>query len=489
MKKRNIKAENERSEKGFPKNPDNITKNQLHKHFDSDNDGKVTLDEYKEHIDFHCKNPDVLEEKLEQQDYERGFKYSKGGKTGLEKQSGQFMFNPDHPMADKLEKLNFERVLKDSGFNHIKGTPTNELTHNRGDRIAVIGNNEVHISRYTPNTKRFLSSTSFDNPKTLTEYLDENQIYAKGGKTKKSKPAPRKPISIKRGRDRSSSLRRMYGFAKGGVIKKKKFIKLYMDAYNNPSQYEQSKWLSNPTPEVEAIKEENAEYHEAIFEGLRQAQIDKRRDMYVYMRDIPKKIEYAKGGQTEYPWGTFDNTVEVSGTYWDGQISANNSTLRRMAQVENKSFDELREGWRGDISDKELYEEMEKLREHKAELQAENLHLYDNFGGEKEYLKWKKEQKESQELPFAKGGFLHRAEEKASWYWDTQMDRGARADFLEEIGDKSLFVDKYDDLPTKVQKEIVRRFQFAKGGKVKKGNNEMIMGGLAGVLLGIFFNK
>jgi hypothetical protein len=30
---------------------------------------------------------------------------------------------------------------------------------------------------------------------------------------------------------------------------------------------------------------------------------------------------------------------------------------------------------------------------------------------------------------------------------------------------------------------------FAKGGEVKKKGTEMIMGGLAGVLLGIFLNK
>ena len=34
MKKRNIKAENERVEKDFPKNPDNISKDELHEHFD-----------------------------------------------------------------------------------------------------------------------------------------------------------------------------------------------------------------------------------------------------------------------------------------------------------------------------------------------------------------------------------------------------------------------------------------------------------------------
>ena len=78
MKKRNIKAENKRVEKDFPKNPDNISKDELHEHFDLDQDGKVTLEEYAEHIDFHCENPGVLQDEL---DYERGFMYKDGGKV------------------------------------------------------------------------------------------------------------------------------------------------------------------------------------------------------------------------------------------------------------------------------------------------------------------------------------------------------------------------------------------------------------------------
>ena len=78
MKKRNIKEENERVEKDFPKNPDNISKDELHEHFDLDQDGKVTLEEYAEHIDYHCENPGVLQDEL---DYERGFMYKDGGKV------------------------------------------------------------------------------------------------------------------------------------------------------------------------------------------------------------------------------------------------------------------------------------------------------------------------------------------------------------------------------------------------------------------------
>jgi hypothetical protein len=75
------------------------------------------------------------------------------------------------------------RVLKDSGFNNIKGKPLNEYTHNRGHIVAVVTRDSVHLSNYTPNTHRFLGSTSFDNPKKLAEYFDKNQTYAKGGST------------------------------------------------------------------------------------------------------------------------------------------------------------------------------------------------------------------------------------------------------------------------------------------------------------------
>ena len=73
--------ENRKKEMGFPKNPDNITKDELHEHFDLNNDGKVNIEEYAEHINYHCENPDVLEDEMQQADFERGFKYAEGGKV------------------------------------------------------------------------------------------------------------------------------------------------------------------------------------------------------------------------------------------------------------------------------------------------------------------------------------------------------------------------------------------------------------------------
>ena len=73
--------ENEEKEKNFPKNPDDISGQELKEHFDLDNDGKVNIEEYAEHINYHCENPETLQDELEQAEYQRGFKYKKGGET------------------------------------------------------------------------------------------------------------------------------------------------------------------------------------------------------------------------------------------------------------------------------------------------------------------------------------------------------------------------------------------------------------------------
>ena len=102
--------------------------------------------------------------------------YAKGGKLDLDEYYSK--------MIDKLGKEGaFERVLKDSQFGNYKGTPSNEFKHNRLPKTAIIGKNSVSITSYTPNTKRYLDSQTFTSPKELAEYLDKNQIYAKGGKT------------------------------------------------------------------------------------------------------------------------------------------------------------------------------------------------------------------------------------------------------------------------------------------------------------------
>ena len=45
----------------------------------------------------------------------------------------------------------------------------------------------VHLDIYIPDTKTFMGSTIFDNPKKLADYFNKNQLYAKGGKTRKKR--------------------------------------------------------------------------------------------------------------------------------------------------------------------------------------------------------------------------------------------------------------------------------------------------------------
>ena len=78
--------ENKNKEENFPIDPNNITKNELHEHFDLNNDGKVTSEEYKEHIKYHCDNPQTLDktisERLLSPKMPKGLRYNlaKGGK-------------------------------------------------------------------------------------------------------------------------------------------------------------------------------------------------------------------------------------------------------------------------------------------------------------------------------------------------------------------------------------------------------------------------
>ena len=171
---------------------------------------------------------------------------------------------------------------------------------------------------------------------------------------------------------------------------------------------------------------------------------------------------YEKGGETsEYGWDSGEY-------YWDVQLEDNNNKLRKIAEFESKSFDEIRGEHRmnRNKSDKDLYDEMERLREMKGELQAENLHLYDNFGGEKEYLKWKtdkKAQEKSKELPFAKGGDLDE-------YYSKMFEKLGKRGSFERILKDSDF-DKHKsgrDVYKHARREVFARFN--RNGNVEIDN-------------------
>jgi hypothetical protein len=133
----NIKKEDE-----FPKNPDNITKDELHDHFDLDDDGKVTLDEYADHINFHCDNPEILDEELENSEYEKGFKYKKGGKT---KKAKTWKEKYNKKYGNELDASNsLSDIAEDTGVSK-KGI---QQIYNKG-----IGAYKTNPSSVRPNVK------------------------------------------------------------------------------------------------------------------------------------------------------------------------------------------------------------------------------------------------------------------------------------------------------------------------------------------------
>ena len=133
----NLKKEDE-----FPKNLNNITKDELHDHFDLDDDGKVTLDEYADHINFHCDNPEILDEELENAEYEKGFKYKKGGKI---KKAKTWKEKYNKKYGNELNASNsLSKIAEDTGVSK-KGI---QQIYNKG-----IGAYKTNPSSVRPNVK------------------------------------------------------------------------------------------------------------------------------------------------------------------------------------------------------------------------------------------------------------------------------------------------------------------------------------------------
>jgi len=72
-----------------------ISPDELHKHFDLDGDGVVTMADYAAHVDFHCENPDLLQDARESEEY-----ISK-----MEQDRGPFVqfFSPSEVMMEQEE--------------------------------------------------------------------------------------------------------------------------------------------------------------------------------------------------------------------------------------------------------------------------------------------------------------------------------------------------------------------------------------------------
>ena len=170
----NLKKEDE-----FPKNPNNITKDELHDHFDLDDDGKVTLDEYADHINFHCDNPEILDDELQQADFERGFKYAKGGIVWKK--------NIGYNDWGYISESGKSKVYREGQYvsNEGLGKVVNEW---EADENSVFDKTK---GKWIVEVEG-INKGAFNNLKIAKRIAEqwENKIpkeYAKGGKTKKAK--------------------------------------------------------------------------------------------------------------------------------------------------------------------------------------------------------------------------------------------------------------------------------------------------------------
>lgn len=199
---------NSKVEEDFPVNPNNITKDELHEHFDLNEDGKVTLDEYAEHINYHCENPDVLEEE-----------FAEGGYI---------------PFS---EREYFENYMND--FYGNKGIYATD--YDGGFSLQEI---RVAVDKYIQDSKtNWGGGDSVDRELTRDRYLipvrypNKPTEFKKGGKTKKAKTWKEK-YNKKYGNDLDAS-NSLSDIAEDTGVSKKGIQKIYnkgIGAYKtNPS--------------------------------------------------------------------------------------------------------------------------------------------------------------------------------------------------------------------------------------------------------------
>ena len=156
--------ENEEKEKNFPKNPDDISGQELKEHFDLNNDGKVSIEEYAEHINYHCDNPETLDDELQQADFERGFKYKKGGSIpkGHTKEletEGFIYYVDEYGESPIMIRKSDGSITSDNYF----------VENDLYERMVEIANGREKYVYLRPESKQYLK-----------EFKDDED-YAKGG--------------------------------------------------------------------------------------------------------------------------------------------------------------------------------------------------------------------------------------------------------------------------------------------------------------------
>lgn len=271
---------NNEVEKDFPKDPDNITKNELHEHFDLDRDGTVTLDEYAEHINYHCKNPDVLEDEMQQADFERGFKYAKGGKTKEAKtwkEKYNKKYGHDLDEGHSLKEISKETGVSKKGIQQIYNKGVGAWKNNLGS-VRLKGS-----FKKNKNTKKFPRSKRLGK-----EQWAKARVYSAvmGGKAAK---VDAKELKMMQGGELFAPSTYMYG-------KKVDLIHIY-------NEDESRNWQDNAQYMIDHYNKmgiKSGVVHKGKLHGfyVEQGMYEKGGDMMTGIR-TPEIVEFEDGGDVD----------------------------------------------------------------------------------------------------------------------------------------------------------------------------------------------
>lgn len=86
----------------------------------------------------------------------------------------------------RMDSRNYPDILRNSGFKNSDNVNEFSIdTANNGRHVAVIGVKGVSITHYSPKHGRDMGTVTLNNARELVQYLDENRLFAWGGKTQK----------------------------------------------------------------------------------------------------------------------------------------------------------------------------------------------------------------------------------------------------------------------------------------------------------------
>jgi hypothetical protein len=344
--------------------------------------------------------------------------YAKGGKLDLDEYYSK--------MIDKLGKEGaFERVLKDSQFGKYKGQT--DYQHNRLNKSAIINDGKVFLYDNKPKgdgSLKYSNKKTFTSPKDLAEYLDENEIFAKGGflSFKSTKEADKYIQSLS-----EKEFKKLGDFAlvyNGKEYQIRKDIKPVDYAKGGEIDAFIMSYVKGVPEENTNLKVDTQSFTAKLkkggklgFDGLAkkvakryEGKPVKKQFQNEYGKTYSKAEAMEVGRKVAGKVYRQQQSMEKGGelsmeSYWDMMIKTNLDRIKRIDKIRNQPIKKLKEDkFNKNKSTKEIVDNLNELKKLRAVYKADNNKLISNFGGVKKYSEYLRKEKNENTLPFAKGG-------------------------------------------------------------------------------------